>query len=356
MFSTVLAILLWLAAIAYCIFVKKDECSAVYSGKRYYRQNELVVGTVEKLLWDGRGGYSAACRIHGEQDIVIVPLSVKQSHDMSKAIKPRIYLIKLVAENKYVVAPINGNIECGNLGGSNFLSPAEVHGLYSRLKAVSIVKWVLLVVELLLLFSLPVLAIAVSGIVIVLTKTYVQFKHLAQKSIGNAVEPVRKKEIKRPDIPKGFHDMSEIEKDLFDIEASIGARKMAEKEHEVDHTDVPEQSDGWAITNIEDADFAPFEPEGEPSVLYRTCKTCGCIADNDHYFCAQCGAQLDSPGIVRPNEALPEETSEKELPVKSDDAVATKPKQNRRRHRNKKKPTSDGQKSSALSMLDDFDV
>ena len=98
-------------------------------------------------------------------------------------------------------------------------------------------------------------------------------------------------DLKRSAFPPDYDHWSQTQKDLYGITVRLESEQMAGKEDAELDDDTP-PVDGWV--NIEQPDIDhpdyPEEPSTYEGIVPKVCKNCGCIVDNDAFYCPNCGA------------------------------------------------------------------
>ena len=363
-----------LVLIFYC-YNQRSELSAKYRGKVYVRESELVPSTIHHVEWEAGKGYTVYCKVEGERQLIALPASQGILHRFTEESDIKggaLFLICIQGkgERAYQLAPVKNT---GVLAVyTDRLSSRSARRRNQQLQLINLVAGVLWCVGLFFLNGLPTLSIALSIVAAALfyrNQTYRMWTKNPNFCIIKEKSSEQIEQMGKDPFPAGYNDWTDNEKQLFKIDAKIGARN--EPSEALDGLDsiTIEQATEWETSeNVLVEDLGDFEGSADkPDIKHKSivpvaCKNCGCIVDNDARFCSQCGARIQDdsgePCIKQPD-SIPSQNdpvySEEDTPPEDEDISVTQEtpigkKSGRRRRRAKKAPSELG---SLLNKVQD---
>lgn len=349
-FTSVIAILLLdFLILSYALWKSRRNSfvEATIFDEICYRDNKVVAGELTKFIYSHDGQYRAKCVIecgNGPQTIEVgVPNGMFAVMDMeSESRKVSLLQIDFGDALYYQLIPMpNPNIPVtiAQKKQRQKQTGLAANIFEKRASRVYFCGYILMFVGLMLAstnFPISLVAGFASASIFNWVKP---FRKLTGREIGSIIykKETRKKEDDKqgekvnPELPVGYKDWTDVEKELYDIEARIGAtalmpsREFGTLEHEED----PDTTRNWKFCEpIEDEDFK-IESADEGAAMFRACKQCGCIIETDVLTCPSCGVKLSDGSIAY---ISAQEAPEKEkTPKKNDKKTGKKRPQNKKR-------------------------
>lgn len=266
-----------------------------FKGKTYFRKSKPVCCKVKGLSWSRNGTAFVICG--AENDKPEIELFIKNCSD---EIPERIWLIESEIRNGKlytampITVPANMPLQFHEKNNEKEITVAESERLSSNLKKIYIAMWILLVVSFLSIGVIPLISIALETAIIFTCLQNVPFRSWTK---SNACGIIKENKVNvcngnsRPDstFPLGYDEWTDTEKELFDIESRVGAKAMVGEEFS-------EKKENWVESDeiVVDDFVEETRDVAIGSIVPRACHNCGCIVDNDAFFCSQCGERLES--------------------------------------------------------------
>lgn len=302
-----------------------------------YRPSTVVEGTLVKFIYTLANEYRAKCVVpDGDSEITVevdVPDKMFAVIDMGESSRA-VHLLKVDVGSGYYyqLTPSIPNgvavtVEHKKMEGyQKSALAADVFG--RRAERFYVLGYLLAILSLPFAASSPFLSFFLVVLAAIIFYAVSPFRKLTNRAKYGIMSKGNKNNKKgkdasaavNPELPKGYNDWSDTEKELYNIEARIGARAIMPSEEfgKLDKEEEPGTAKNWEYAgNIDEDDFKTDSDEPEHT-MFHVCKRCGCVVERDAIFCSSCGAKL-SDEISVPVESTPvEEKTETEPDKKTD--------------------------------------
>lgn len=294
-------------------------------GKKYARESKAVTGIFERLEWGAGGGYWMICRIEECEIEIKFPHTRTVSGD-STGKEIQLILLKDADSDVYMLQNHRNEkpfVDCV------VMEPEEIAQQNKKVQAIFVTAVAGCCVGFACLQAIPVFSCILflaSTAAFVLSRPLLDWKKcedcckIYTKKAEKAKTP--KVDLKRGAFPPDFDHWSQIQKDLYGITVRLESERMAgRKDAELGDDDPPVEES----VNIEQPNIVHSGHSKEPGVydgiIPKACKNCGCIVDNDAYYCPNCGAPQEKvPDFPKNWERL--EEFEKKLEDKPEDTFS----------------------------------
>lgn len=264
-------------------------------GKKYARESKTITGIFDRLEWGAGGGYWMVCRVGESGTEVKFPHTRAVSGETSGQEIPLI-LVKDIGFDVYI--PQNHRNE-KSFADCVVLEPDGIAQQNKKTQAVFATGVAGCCIGFVCLQSIPVFSCILflaSTAAFILSRPLLDWKKCEECCKINIKEVQKAKatevDLKKNAFPPDYDHWSQTKKDLYGITVRLESEQMAGKEDAELDSDTP-PADGWV--NIEQPDIDnpgyPEEPSVYEGIVPKACKNCGCIVDNDAFFCPNCGAQ-----------------------------------------------------------------
>lgn len=263
-------------------------------GKKYARESKTITAIFEKLEWGAGGGYWMVCRI-GENGVEAKFPHTRTISEESAGKEIQLAAVKDVGFDVYIP---QGHRNEKPFADCVVMGPEEITQQNKKAQAIFAIAIAGCCIGFVFLQSIPVLSCILflaSTAAFMLSKPLLDWKKCEEccKIYTKKAEKAKTQEVdlKRSAFPPDYDHWSQTQKDLYGITVRLESEQMAGKEDAELDDDTP-PVDGWV--NIEQPDIDhpdyPEEPSTYEGIVPKACKNCGCIVDNDAFYCPNCGA------------------------------------------------------------------
>lgn len=263
-------------------------------GKKYARESKTVTGVVDRLEWGAGGGYWMICHI-GENGVEAKIPNMRTSGGITPGSEIQLVLLKDV--NCEVYLPQNHRNE-KSFADCMVMDVEKIAQQNKKAQIIFIAAAVGSLLGFVFLQSIPVLSCVlflISAAAFTFSKPLLDWKK-CEECCKIDVKEAKKEKSADPGsqpgaFPPDYDHWSQTQKDLYGITVRLEAERMAGKEDaEMNEEDF--SADGWV--NIQEPSIdcpAPTEEKlSYEGIVPKACKNCGCIVDNDAFYCPNCGA------------------------------------------------------------------
>lgn len=260
-------------------------------GKKYARESQVVTGVFEKLEWGVCGSCWLICRIEKNGIEVKLPhtCTIKEGF-LNKEIQ--LVLFKDTGFDVYV-------LQCHRNENESFtdhvvMKSEEITQQNKKAQIIFAIAAVGCCIGFAYLQSIPVFSCILflaSTAVFMLSKPLLDWKKYEKcckiytKEAGRAKMP--EVGLKQSGFPPDYNHWSQIQKDLYSIKVRLESEQIVGKGNTKLEDNIPpveiEQLDVNQPSNSEESNVY----EGS---VFKVCENCGCIVDNDVFYCPNCGA------------------------------------------------------------------
>lgn len=280
------------AAAMYCNITTRSPFFLDIFGKRYARKSNLIVGTITRYEWGTGGGLCMICDVNGKE------IQLPSSKTVVDETEKRDINLVLVKEKDFDVYLLQNHKNNKTYQECLVLDSKEISEYNKKAQILFLGAVVGFILGFTTLQSSPVLSCAifwVSTAIFMLSRPLLCWKKCSEcckiytKKPNELSNPVVN--ITKNSFPPDYEYLSQNQKDLYNISVRLDAKKTAGEENaQLKEADIPEE--GWLNSKI--SEIGKDENCFEESSIYngvapKACKVCGCIIDNDAFFCQNCG-------------------------------------------------------------------
>lgn len=276
-------------------FTSRSPFYLDFFGEKYARNGKAVKGIFEKLELGAGGGSWIICHVGKETEVRLPNTHAMNNDFIGKEI--HLALVKDVDFDVYIQQTTYGDEKC--FANCVIMEPEKIAQQNKKAQGIFLSAVMGCCIGFACLQSIPFLSCILflaSTTVFALFKPLLDWKKYVEccKIYTKKAEEtnISVNDLKQSAFPPDFNYWSQAQKDLY----SIAVRLESEQKTDRDKSELGDDSPPIErrADNIEQPDV-DRQAHSEKQSVYakiapKACENCGCIIDNDNYYCPNCGA------------------------------------------------------------------